>query len=68
MIPVLMGHLASPIKLNREYGHQGVPVSAGTLGFEPKYTAPKAAVLPLDDIPTKFSNSPEVVDGKPAYH
>lgn len=35
MIPVLMGLLASPIKLNREYGHLGVTVSAAGLGFEP---------------------------------
>src|ERR1019366_4366386 len=26
---------------------------AGTQGFEPRYAAPEAAVLPLDDVPTK---------------
>src|ERR1035441_5666495 len=25
---------------------------AGTQGFEPRYAAPEAAVLPLDDVPT----------------
>src|SRR3990172_3388235 len=28
---------------------------AGALGFEPRYQAPKACVLPLDDAPVEFS-------------
>src|ERR1035438_10144427 len=28
---------------------------AGTQGFEPRYAAPEAAVLPLDDVPTQRS-------------
>ena len=27
-------------------------IETGRSGFEPEYTAPKAAVLPLDDLPT----------------
>ncbi len=27
---------------------------AGSLGFEPRYSAPKADVLPLDDKPVEF--------------
>src|ERR1017187_6276502 len=34
----------------RDWGPRGV---AGTQGFEPRYAAPEAAVLPLDDVPIK---------------
>jgi hypothetical protein len=30
---------------------------AGTQGFEPRYAAPEAAVLPLDDVPTFLYSS-----------
>ena len=30
---------------------------AGTQGFEPRYAAPEAAVLPLDDVPTELHSS-----------
>src|ERR1700684_3543317 len=30
---------------------------AGTQGFEPRYAAPEAAVLPLDDVPTVLHSS-----------
>ena len=30
---------------------------AGTQGFEPRYAAPEAAVLPLDDVPTDLYSS-----------
>ena len=32
-------------------------VLAGTQGFEPRYAAPEAAVLPLDDVPTDLYSS-----------
>lgn len=44
-----MRGLASPIKLNRDHGHLGVPILAVEQGFEPQLTVPETVVLPLDD-------------------
>ena len=57
---------------NQVTGKEGV---AGTQGFEPRYAAPEAAVLPLDDVPIKAetpfyqtgpreSTAPHIVDWK----
>ena len=34
---------------------------AGTQGFEPRYAAPEAAVLPLDDVPTVLHSTKNTV-------
>ncbi len=35
--------------------------TAGRLGFEPRYTASEAVVLPLDDLPAVFTNLKELL-------
>ena len=46
---------ASPQKANSALSSEcaGGGAVAGTQGFEPRYAAPEAAVLPLDDVPIK---------------
>lgn len=41
-----------------------LPVLAGRLGFEPRYTAPKAVVLPLDDLPSSLYFTTDTHEGK----
>lgn len=70
MFPVLMELLASPFKLNREYGHSGVPVLAAEQGFEPQFRDPESRVLPLHHSAPRISlfclqncNSPRASEG-----